>query len=328
MCSATRLPQSSQQQLLGYATPTLATRWQPTEGIVGHGGQPLDPAREFFSLPPAEIGEVISAHTTLLRGKEPFSIGTRVSIVLLPAAAVMGIAYLIATQNRREADTILCLGIAVASAAMATAWYFTRFRHICSYAGSEGLAVFGMPGSRAATLRSSIFMFERAAELRTKQTRRFINGFYFGTTYDFIWTDAHGRFIYWLKGSYRSQAGTPKADDRFWIGVAGERAWNARQLDLLQRQLDACGYCQFNLFNGDFVRVGRGFFEFGRRGETARIETQEVKTLSLDGGQFAIHHKDAKWFGRAGKYRFSYGDMANAQLFLIAIERLSGFSFK
>lgn len=44
-------------------------------------------------------------------------------------------------------------------------------------------------------------------------------------------------------------------------------------------------------------------------------------------GQFHIHHKDARWFSSKGKFNFSYATMANARLFLLAMEKLTGYRF-
>ncbi len=144
----------------------------------------------------------------------------------------------------------------------------------------------------------------------------------------FTWTDAAGTKVFKHSGQYRSKQGTPKKDDKFWFGRSAEAAWNNRQIAGLQRELEQNGYCQFNLGGKDFVRVGPGFFEFGMKGEVARIHAEEIKSLNLADGRFTIHHKDAKWFSSKGKFSFPYATMANAQLFLIAMEKLAGFQFK
>jgi hypothetical protein len=63
------------------------------------------------------------------------------------------------------------------------------------------------------------------------------------------------------------------------------------------------------------------------RGETARFAAEDIKSLSLDQGFFRVVHHDAKWYSRAGKFSFEYGSIANARLFLIALEKLMGYQF-
>ena len=43
---------------------------------------------------------------------------------------------------------------------------------------------------------------------------------------------------------------------------------------------------------------------------------------------FQFKHKDAKWYKLSGKYSFQYGSMANAKVFLLALEKLVGYQWK
>ena len=311
-------------------TRAAQSDWLPPDDVTAHNGEPIDRTRDFFQPPPAEIGKVLTAHSTLVRGKEPYSLGGRLMIVLFAPALILAIGYLITGDGPQYGNTIgpLIPMAVVAVIAFAVGWYYTGFSQTCSYVGEEGLARYVLKGPKATTpVTPEVFPFQQASELRTAQTRNFYNGVYTGTTYHFTWTDPTGSKRFKLSGNYRSKEGTPKKDDKFWLGRSAEGAWNMRQSAALQKELEAKGYCQFNLGGGDFVRVGPGFFEFGMKGEVARINAEEIKTLNLSDGRFVIHSKDAKWFSRAGKFSFQYGKMANAQLFLYAMEKLSGFTF-
>ena len=85
------------------------------------------------------------------------------------------------------------------------------------------------------------------------------------------------------------------------------------------------GFLQFNLSKNDFVRVGPGVLEFAMKGELSRVTAADIKSLNLGQGTFTIKTHEAKWFGSKGKFSFSYATMANARLFLIALERLLGY---
>jgi hypothetical protein len=309
--------------------PTGTGNWTPPEDVTSHNGEPLDRTRDFFSAPPAEIGKVFTGHSSLPLGKQPFSLGTRLMIILFIPAVCVVLGYFIAQSDTHGSGMGPLIGMsAVGLIALGLGWHFTRFKQTCSYVGENGLARFTLTGPREATPpKAEMFLFDQAAALRTGQTRNFYNGVYTGTTYGFTWTDALGAKVFTLGGQYNSKAGTPKRDSAFWLARAAERAWNIRQLDRLQRELEQNGFVQFNLGGSDFVRVGPGFFEFGMKGEVARINADEIKTLNLSQGQFVIHHKDARWFSSKGKFSFAYAKMANAQLFLLAMEKLSGFRF-
>jgi hypothetical protein len=304
--------------------------WIPPEDVLRHDGERVDLSRRFFQPPPAEIGKLYTAHSTLKLGGEPFSLGMRLMITLFVPALMLALGLLLARNDTTDTATVpVVIGAFAAILAFAIGWYFTGFWQSCSYVGEAGVVryiITGAPG--VARAKAELFLFDTAAELRTSQTRNFYNGIYTGTTYRFNWTDAVGAKRFLLSGQYHSKQGTPKPDDKFWYASSAERAWNIRQLARIQRELEANGFVQFNLGGSDFVRVGPGFFEFGMKGEVARINAEEIKTLNLNQGQFVIHHKDAGWFSRKGKFSFSYGKMANAQLFLLAMEKLSGFRFK
>jgi hypothetical protein len=250
-------------------------------------------------------------------------------ILLLPAAFAALVWYVVGQRAPRDgldvlADTVGVLAVLGASIAGVL---MTRYRHTCTYVGALGTASYGLKRSRAAIPTQSLFLFADAAELRTGQTRKFVNGGYVGTTYYFTWTDQAGRTVKKFTGTYRSQEGTPKQKDPYWFPSSAERAWSIFLLDRLDAELRANGYVQFSLGGQKFVRVGRGFFEFSIKGELARITTDEIKTLDINSGYFHIHHKDAKWFSKKGKFDFAYGEMANARLFLLAMEKLTGHRF-
>lgn len=74
--------------------------------------------------------------------------------------------------------------------------------------------------------------------------------------------------------------------------------------------------------------MGPGYLDLGFEGQEIRLETMDVKSISIERGHFRIIHKDASWFGRRGKFSFEYRKMANAKLFLLAVERLAGLELR
>src|SRR5688572_2875353 len=58
-------------------TRSAQTDWLPPDDVTAHNSEPVDRTRDFFHPPPAEIGKVLTAHSTLVRGKEPYSLGGR-----------------------------------------------------------------------------------------------------------------------------------------------------------------------------------------------------------------------------------------------------------
>lgn len=77
--------------------------------------------------------------------------------------------------------TAVAVGLVVA----AGVWFFTRFKHRCTYVGEHGIARFDLRGRRDAPPTGWTLLFSDAAALRASQTRQFVNGVYTGTRYDY-----------------------------------------------------------------------------------------------------------------------------------------------
>lgn len=84
----------------------------------------------------------------------------------------------------------------------------------------------------------------------------------------------------------------------------------------------------FVVNRNDHVRVGQGYieFNFGKRRE--RMNAEDIAAFSINSGTFSVKHKDASWLGSRGKYSFSYANVGNAQLFLIALNAFVGLRFQ
>jgi hypothetical protein len=317
---------STAEPVLTYQSPVYG--WKPPADVLGHNGEQLNQVLEFFQPAPPDIGKVLTAGSTLKEAKEPFPMFARLLLVIGLPVAIGFTAYALSSKSTRNGgDIIIILGLILGVASPFVAWWATRFRHTCSFVGEKGVARYTLKGYRGNTPAQEIFLFENALELRTGQTRQFVNGVYSGTDYHYKWSDETGRTVFKLSGRYHSKEGNPRQGDPYWLAAAAERAWSMFEVDRMQQQLERNGYVHFNLGGSNFVRVGPGFFEFSMKGEVARITTDEIKKLTLDQGHFHIHHKDAKWFSRKGKFDFPYAQMANARLFLFAIEKLCGYRF-
>ena len=50
-----------------YAAPDAGAAWQPGEDVTNHAGGTIEADADFFTPPPPEIGEIVSAQTSLRR---------------------------------------------------------------------------------------------------------------------------------------------------------------------------------------------------------------------------------------------------------------------
>ena len=187
------------------------TRWSPAPDLLRHSGDPIDPRSDFFAEPPAEIGELVSAETSLREGQKPWRLPTRLAMIgLIGWGGYMVTDYLARGAGPWDQGTYMSLGLLATFVVMVVAWFLTRFSQTCSYVGKLGIARFRCVGSRSRARLKSLFLFEDAADLRTSQTRHYTNGIYTGTAYAFNWTNDAGKKVFKLTGNYRGENKPPR----------------------------------------------------------------------------------------------------------------------
>ncbi len=296
--------------------------WEPPGGVTHHSGIILDPQLDFFAPPPPEIGDVASAASTLKTTKRPMPFVSR--LLLCGLFASIGVAVLRLFEIK---EPVLDVLLAVVLGGLT--WYFTRFRHECSYVGKLGTARLFCKAKRSQVHRSEVFLFNDAAELRTSQTRHYTHGVYSGTNYTHTWTDAEGRKRYKLTGTYHGEKSPPKPQSPFHFAQAAEIWWSNFLLDRALEELNTTGAIRFNIGRNDWVAIGTGFIDLHMDGKDARCAREEIAGVSLNGGIFEIKRTDAKigWFSKTGVFSFGYGQMANSRLFILALDKLLGFRF-
>ena len=304
--------------------------WTPTADVMDHARVRLRGDMDFFADPPAEIGEILTATTSLTKGKEPKPPGLRAGIAGSAAFCVGLIAAVIAHMAGGEPLTLAGWGLGCAALSALIAWVATGFRHRCSYVARNGVAVFRCTGDRR-NVTKTVFVFERATDLRASQTRHYTNGVYTGTNYSFAWTDRGGRNVHSFTGSYNSQDGTPGVESPFHLAASAEIAWSMHLLDRAQAELEKSGAIQFNLGGSDYIRVGDGFLELCKGREIERLEQSNFGAIDIAQGVFTLRRKDARdgflGIGRSGVWTFPYSTMANAKVFLLALDKLLGIKF-
>ena len=291
-----------------------------------HLGQSRTSDSELFEPAPAAIGHVLSAESTLTVGQREHLLQWRITTALLPTT-MLACAMLWVTRNQMTIaqGELIVFAVAVAAVGSATIWHFTRFVHRCTYVGEEGIAIFELRRRPDAQPSSEVLLFKDAAELRASQTRHTVNLRYTNTTYDYQWTDPVGRRFIRLKGKYVGKNRPPKAGDAFHFASAAERAWSAHYLSRAERQLQEKSFIAFRVGVNRTVRIGFGFIEFHFDEEPVRIRREQIGKVALWRGMFSFIHNDAKWYRNSGKYRFHYGQVANAKVFLFVLEKLLGY---
>ncbi|MGD1908688.1 MAG: hypothetical protein ACFB0C_22260 [Leptolyngbyaceae cyanobacterium] len=302
---------------------TAAQVWTPPAGVTRHAGTAIPEEMDFFAGPPAEIGAVMTADSTLKTSSEPLSPPARIGWAVLIGAIIAAVVWGFLTFLSIELSLTIPLVIVAIIAVLA--YMGMGFKGQCSFVGDRGIAEFTLQGSRRNPPTARVLTFQTAAHLYTRQTRRFRNGAYQGTRYSYTWTqrDApnHG-----ITGNYHSKEGNPREDDPWHFANSAESTWTTYLLKFANQDMGQRGYIEFPMAgNPQIVRVGKGFLEFvTQKGETQRALVSDMRDIKLHSGRFQFKHQDARWWSGKGKYSFAYSSMPNAKLFLMCLDQLAG----
>lgn len=307
----------------------LDAAWAPPANAQTHAGTAVTPDMIFFAAPPAEIGPVLTAASTLSSEPKKRSILSEVGVALFLASFAGLIIWALLSLISVPNGVILVLSLVAATATAAWSFYDGRvFRAECSYVGKYGMARYSLKGSPTATPKTEVMCFEDATHLQTSQTRHYKNGVYSRTSYVYIWRQRNNA-DFQLKGAYYSESGQPPTLDPFYLAASGESAWTQHLLKFANQDLAEKGYVEFPVGKDpQLVRVGANFLEFiTQAGEQQRAAVADMQNVELKSGRFKFKHRDAKWWSGKGKYNFAYSGMPNARLFILCLQQLAGVQF-
>jgi hypothetical protein len=170
--------------MLEYQSRTIDSR--ALNELPDHSGQRRPAEVEFFAEPPAEIGKVKSAESTLRPGRESMPLAMRLLIgIAVGGAIALGGYYLGRSTDQFEREFYQRVGYMLGAAGLGITLLVTRFKVVCSFVGENGVASFTLKGRRDGSPKVQLLLFAQAEELRAKQIRQYVNGVYVGTRYDF-----------------------------------------------------------------------------------------------------------------------------------------------
>jgi hypothetical protein len=311
--------------------PAARVPWKPTAGLKDYSGRELTAEDEFFHPPPPELGTLLAAQTGLKTTRRETTSGAKTAMYLglagLLAACCVAI-YQVNWDGPKDPEPWVVCAIVVffvGAAGLLGIHAATKFRHLCSYVGTDGLALYEIKGGRAGTPTGQVFTFDKAAEIRRREVYQYTNGVQTGASFFLTWSDSARNVVFSISGQAPSKAGRPKpTNHRYLVGRAAEAAWNQHISDAVEEMLRRDGKVTFTIGKTRVVRIGPGVMElsFGERHQV--IPTADIRRLSLVNGQFSIRGPDATLFGKAGKFDFAYSELGNAQLFAVCCEKLLG----
>ena len=266
--------------------------WNPGSTVTDHLGRSLPSDRDFFVPPPPDIGTVVRAWSSLRQGVR--SRGLEISLTGTIVAAATGFAllwYLFQMLEPNEPDVYITAAVFGALSGIASCWYVLHFKHECSYVGTQGVARFLCSYRRDHLIKAEVFSFRNALEFRKAELTIVHSGVVPQIQYRFDWYDGGGEICFQITGDYyfRPYLGSkPWYQLSYQWGISAEIAWTNSIMEFVQDELTREGAARFNLFDGDYLRVGPGFVEAYQAGRETRLPAADVEKLTVKGGECAI----------------------------------------
>lgn len=316
------MPDKRSRRRIEMTDQTHWTHWTPDTTTTRHTGSPIPLELDFFAEPPSDIGKILSADTTLTNPDLSNHAQRRIRNCILwglGGGVGMGAIFWI-NELPFWIGAVIGLVMAVICVLLSSQYF-----HQCSYVGEYGITLHSLKGNRSAQPKTQTFYYQDGKNLYTYQTRRYYNGVYTGTTFNYRWT-RHSGSDFKISGAHRSENGHPPEGNLWYFARAAEDAWSNFLLGSLNEQLNQLGYVEFPISGAlNAVRIGLGFMEFEeKKGNCQRVNVADMQDIRLGNGVFQFKHKDATWWSGKGKYSFSYSTIPNARLFIICLDKLAG----
>jgi hypothetical protein len=289
-----------------------------------HDGTAIEAGAVFFGDPGGTIGTIVSGTTNVNRhyrgGTKSSWTAGRVFLGLLGAGVGFGVAVAAASSVRADAAVL-----AMTTGGTGLGFFgFSRLiaiKHTATLVGTEGIAVYTRKRGR---VRSEVFRFEQASEMRTASTRHYTNGVYTGTNFTNTW-HRDGKVVHRIAGHYYEHKKRPiPKENPIHMAWAAERQWAMYQLPRLLHRVNAGEVVHFAVGNrGDYVGVGNDFIELRFKNETTRVERAELKGVGIHQGWVTIELVGSrrKLFGSEGIFRFAVATVSDFKLMLLLIEQ-------
>ena len=294
--------------------------WTPPASVTEHQGDPLAADGDFFAGPPAGIGTVRTAHTSLKKGEMAKPAPVRAAIAL--GCGVAG--FLLMLGFHRMTDLLIIPAsltgtpawlwaglIAVGPAYLG--WRASAFQHSCNFAGDAGCAQYRCQGERGRLVQNSVFRFQDASAVSTRLVRRLKNGRCHGTRFYFYWhAPGSENVVFWLSGTHYADGKTPPARNLYNFGRAVESAWYQYAAPKIDAELRQQGFVKFHMGAGRWAVLGPGYIRIVEKdGNSSRCAAEDIGSAKLDDGYLTIRRKDARsslfhLFNEEGVFGFNY----------------------
>jgi hypothetical protein len=212
-------------------------QWNPPENLVDHLGQVLSSKMVFFTSPPPEIGEIISASSSMSIGKKILQRhkGYKRKAFLAIATLALLVFGFIALANLFGPAVLAAIAIIIVRPIIALNTGYIV--HSCSFVGNDGFSLVKWDRRKQACKCPEIFLFKEAASFKSLVIHADYLPIYYSSVYSLAWKDAKGKLVWSRTIQFRRRKGVPPLHSLYYFYQSAENAWKNRQNDLEIQEL-------------------------------------------------------------------------------------------
>lgn len=207
-------------------TDSIPETWVVPSKVTTHSGKPIPDRMDFFEPPPKEIGDILTAHSTLKKHQRPMGLPLRIILSILAGLFAAAFAVLgVVLAGRTDFLGLAIIGVVFLIVA-GLALYSVRFRHDATYVGCLGVARIRCLDDRHKIVRRDVLVFSKEMKLRYLVLDIGPKMILAPTTisYDFQWINGQGERLFRHKGRYNSEI--PRTQVNYDFGLMAAASWN------------------------------------------------------------------------------------------------------
>lgn len=203
-------------------------QWNPPENLVDHLGQVLSPEMVFFTSPPPEIGEIMSASSSMSIGKKILqrNKGYKRKAFLVIATTAFLVFGLLAIADFVGLSLIAVIAIIIIGPIIALKTGYIV--HSCSFVGSDGFSLIQWDRHKQACKPSETFLFESATSFNSSMINGYYGPIYHSSIYSLMWKDVNGKRVWSKSIHFRRRKELPPFHSLYYFYQPAENAWKNR----------------------------------------------------------------------------------------------------
>lgn len=294
----------------------------------------------FFKYPD-NIGEIISAESTYVKGSKKLSgkekTGVYVKFIGVSILISLAIIFLAKVEN----PIWILIWIAVPNGiSIWLASASSSFSGECSFIGSKGFAFYEFQDSTDNIVKSIEINFDNVTDLFTTSVVKKVNYSYSGTDFIFSWLNDN-KLLYEIEDTHSNKDNKPgEYPFNYYFMDRAERQWTFYLAQRIDSELAKNGCLEFPLIGADknnkwfrvpYIKLEPNSITFYEGDQSMTYQPKDIKRLYASNGNLHIEHQNYQkrfLFKNKGNTNIiPLANLSNTKFFFKAMEIMLGYQF-